>query len=380
MERRDRQDRRARPLVSSAAPASGPDPASVIETDALVIGAGPVGLFQVFELGLLDIRAHVVDSLPYAGGQCVELYADKPIYDIPSVAVCTGQELADRLLAQVAPFEPRFHFSQVVTGLQQQPDSRFSVQTSRGTRFLAKTVFIAAGVGAFQPKQLRVEGLDAYENSQLFYHPSDTAAFAGRHLVIVGGDEEAVSCALAFAEPGATAAASVTLIHRRDEFKADAARLGQLAAQRDNGSIRFLAGQITGFDEIDNKLAAVKVTDPDDAIHTIATDALLVYLGLSPKLGPVTGWGLDIERKQLKVDTERFSTSVPGIFAVGDINTYPGKRKLIVSGFHECVLAAFGAAAIVFPDQPIHLQYTTTSPKLHRLLGVTPASADAQGG
>ena len=341
-----------------------------IETDAVIVGAGPVGLFQVFELGLLEIKAHVIDSLPYPGGQCVELYPDKPIYDIPAVPVCTGQELTDSLLKQIEPFGAVFHFGQAVTVVEKREDGRFLVQTSKGTQFLAKTIFIAAGVGAFQPRQLKVEGIDKYQDTQLHYRVKRPADFAGKHLVILGGGDSALDWALDFVKEGPNQAASVILLHRRDGFKAAPANVARMRELCDAFEMQFIVGQITGIEETDGRLTGVKVTGADAVTRIVPLDMLLVFFGLSPKLGPISEWGLDIERKQLKVDTEKFSTSVPGIFAVGDINVYPGKKKLILSGFHECALAAFGAAPIVFPDKKIHLQYTTTSPKLHKVLGV----------
>ncbi|MGE0329497.1 MAG: NAD(P)/FAD-dependent oxidoreductase [Ramlibacter sp.] len=341
-----------------------------IETDAVIIGAGPVGLFQVFELGLLEIKAHVIDSLAYPGGQPVELYPDKPIYDIPAIPVCTGQELTDALLKQIEPFGATFHLGQTVTQVQKQDDGRFALQTSRGTRFLARTVFIAAGVGAFEPRMLKVEGLEKFDGSQLFYRVRNPADFAGRNLVIVGGGDSALDWALNFAADGPHKAESVILVHRRDGFQAAPASVAKMRALCDALEMQFIVGQVTGYDEKDGKLTGVKVTGADAVTRVVPLDMLLVFFGLSPKLGPIAEWGLDIERKQLVVDTEKFSTSVPGIFAVGDINTYPGKKKLILSGFHECALAAFGAAPFVFPDKKIHLQYTTTSPKLHKVLGV----------
>jgi thioredoxin reductase (NADPH) len=343
---------------------------SLVETDAVIVGAGPVGLFQVFELGLLEIKAHVIDSLPHPGGQCVELYPDKPIYDIPAVPVCTGQELTDNLLKQIAPFGATFHYGQEVSTVQRQDDGRFFVETSKGEQFLTKTVFIAAGVGAFQPRTLKVEGLDKFEGSQLHYRVKDPARFAGKNLVIVGGGDSALDWALNFAQDGPHKAESVILIHRRDGFKAAPASVAKMKALCDAYEMQFIVGQITGHDEKDGQLTGVKVTGPDAVTRVVPLDMLLVFFGLSPKLGPIAEWGLDIERKQLKVDTEKFSTSVPGIFAVGDINTYPGKKKLILSGFHECALAAFGAVPYIFPDKKVFLQYTTTSPKLHKVLGV----------
>jgi len=355
-------------LAHEKPPRAGFDGA--IETDAVIIGAGPVGLFQVFELGLLEIKAHVIDSLAYAGGQCVELYPDKPIYDIPAVPVCTGQELTDALLKQIAPFGAVFHFGQEVSIVEKLEVGRFFVQTSKETQFLTKTIFIAAGVGAFQPRLLRVEGIDKYHDSQLHYRVKNPADFAGKNLVIVGGGDSALDWALDFVKDGPNKAESVILLHRRDGFKAAPANVAKMHALCEAYEMQFIVGQVTGMEEKDGRLTGAKVTGADGITRVVPLDILLVFFGLSPKLGPIAEWGLDIERKQLKVDTEKFSTSVPGIFAVGDINIYPGKKKLILSGFHECALAAFGAAPFIFPNKKIHLQYTTTSPKLHKVLGV----------
>ncbi len=348
----------------------------VIETDAVIVGAGPVGLFQVFELGLLEIKAHIVDSLAYPGGQCIELYPDKPIYDIPAVPVCTGKELTDNLLKQIEPFGATFHLGQEVSVVEKRDDGRFFVETSKGTRFITKTIFIAAGVGAFQPRQLKVEGIDKYEGRQLFYRVKDPALFAGKNLVIVGGGDSALDWTLNFVQEGPHKAESVILVHRRDGFKAAPASVAKMKELCDALEMQFVVGQVTGIEESGDRLTAIKVTGGDGVTRVMPLDMLLVFFGLSPKLGPIANWGLEIERKQLVVDTEQFSTNVPGIFAVGDINTYPGKKKLILSGFHEAALAAFGAAPIIFPDKRIHLQYTTTSPKLHKVLGVETPTFD----
>ena len=343
---------------------------SPIETDAVIVGAGPVGLFQVFELGLLEIKAHVVDSLGYPGGQCIELYPDKPIYDIPAVPVCTGRELTNNLLEQIKPFGATFHYGQEITVVERQIDGRFFVETSRGTRFLTKTIFIAAGVGAFQPRTLKLDGLDSFEDSQLFYRVRNPDDFAGKNLVIVGGGDSAIDWALDFVKDGPYKAESVILVHRRDGFKAAPANVARMHELCDALEMQFMIGQVSGFEEKDGVLTNVKVTGADGVTRLVPLDAMLVFFGLSPKLGPIADWGLDIERKQLKVDTEKFSTSEPGIFAVGDINIYPGKKKLILSGFHECALAAYGAMSIITPEKKVFLQYTTTSPKLHKVLGV----------
>jgi len=363
------------PLAAQAATTLnvGTAGADAIETDAVVIGAGPVGLFQVFELGLLEIKAQVVDSLPRVGGQCVELYPDKPIYDIPAVPVCSGRELTESLLKQIAPFHPTFHLGQTVTALQRQDDGRFALQTSRGTRFLTRTVIIAAGVGAFEPRRLRVEGIADFENAQLFYRVRDPADFAAKRLVIAGGGDSALDWALNFAREATRSADTLVLVHRRHEFRAAPSNVGRMRELVGQSRMRLLIGQITGFEQADGCLTALQVTGVEDQTVTrVPLDALLVFFGLSPRLGPIADWGLDLERRAVAVDTERFETNVAGVFAVGDINIYPGKKKLILSGFHEAALAAFGAARYVFPNKPIHLQYTTTSTKVHKLLGVEP--------
>jgi thioredoxin reductase (NADPH) len=341
-----------------------------IETDAVIVGAGPVGLFQVFELGLLEIKAHIIDSLAYPGGQCIELYPDKPIYDIPAVPMCTGKELTDNLLKQIEPFGSTFHLGQEVCGLEKQGDGRFLVTTSKGTRLLTKTVFIAGGVGSFQPRMLRLDGLDKFLDTQLFYRVRNPAQFADKHLVIIGGGDSALDWALNFVQEGAHKAASVILAHRRDGFRAAPASVAKMRELCEGMQMQFLVGQATGFEETDGRLTGLKVTGGDGVTRLVPLDMLLVFFGLSPKLGPIAEWGLGIERKQIVVDTEKFESSIPGIFAVGDINTYPGKKKLILSGFHEAALAAFGAAPYIFPEKRVMLQYTTTSPKLHKVLGV----------
>ncbi|MCS6766675.1 MAG: NAD(P)/FAD-dependent oxidoreductase [Candidatus Protistobacter heckmanni] len=330
-------------------------PAAPIETDALVVGAGPVGLFQVFQLGLLEIRAHVVEARPDAGGQCAELYPDKPIYDIPGLPLSTGQDLSARLLEQARPFSPVFHYGQQVASLARRADGRFDVETSGGLRFTAKTVVIAAGVGAFLPRALKIEGIDAFAGTQLVHRPEDIAAPAGRRIAVCGGGEAALEAAGALARAGA----QVTLVHRR---RVDTPE-----------GVAMLAGQPECFEAQDGRLGALRVLDNEGASRALPLDMLLVMLGISPKLGPIADWGLAMERKQLQVNTADFSTSLPGVFAVGDVNTYPGKKKLIVCGFHEATLAAYGAAAHVFPGKAIQLQYTTTSPRLHALLGVNKA-------
>ena len=340
--------------------------ASPIETDALVIGAGPVGLFQAFQLGLQGIACHIVDALPHAGGQCAELYADKPLYDIPGIPVCTGSELVERLQHQIAPFKPKFHLGQTVESLQARDDGRWAVRSDIGSAWMAKTVFIAAGVGAFVPRSLPVEGLAAHMGRQVWFASSPLPGFAGQHLLVAGDGDSALQTCL----DAATSAASVTLVHRREHFSAEPQRMEAFRAAQAAGRLRFVAGQPIAITTEKDHLTALRCLNAEGAEVDLPCDQLVMALGLSPKLGPVAHWGLQIERKQLVVNTETFATSAPGIFAVGDINTYPGKKKLILCGFHEATLAAFGAAAHLWPEEKTLLQYTTTSSTLHRRLGL----------
>ena len=340
--------------------------ATPIKTDALVIGAGPVGLFQAFQLGLQGISCHIVDALPHVGGQCAELYADKPIYDIPGLPVCTGRELVERLRQQIAPFHPTLHLEQTVDNLQACPDGRWAVTSSAGTAWLAKTVFIAAGVGAFVPRSLAIEGLAPHMGRQIWFASAPVPSFPGQHLLVTGDGDSALQTCL----DAADTAARVTLMHRREQFNAEPARLDAFKAAQAAGRVRFVAGQPTGLTTEGERLTGLQYLNTEGEEVPLACDQLVMALGLSPKLGPVAQWGLQIERKQLVVNTETFATSAPGIFAVGDINTYPGKKKLILCGFHEATLAAFGAAAHLSPQTKTLLQYTTTSTTLHQRLGL----------
>lgn len=365
-----------------AAPETAPDTASnaapdgssagCADTDVAIIGAGPAGLFAVFELGLLACRAHVIDALPHVGGQPAVLYPDKPIYDIPAIARCSGQALADALMRQIAPFQPVFHLGHVVDALQRQADGRFVLGTAQGLRLRARAVFIAAGVGAFEPRRLKAEGVQALEGRQVFHPPATSMPpeqAQGRRLVIVGGDDSALAQAVHWASASAAARpASVTLVHRRDSFDADEHTAQAFARLRAAGALRVCIGQVQGVDAPGAQLRALHVMDAQGQVAPLPADAVLVHQGLSPRLGPIAGWGLAMQRKQLLVDTEKFQTSEPGIFAVGDVNTYPGKKKLILCGFHEATLAAYAAQALVAPDKPVPFQYTTSSTRLHALL------------
>ncbi len=352
--------------TSDPGPAAG-TPGEPIATDVVIVGAGPAGLFQVFELGLLGIKAHVVDTLGHPGGQCAELYPDKPIYDIPALPVCGAQELVDRLLEQIKPFGAEFHFGQEVVGLTQQGDAGFLLETSAGTRFATRAVVIAAGLGSFQPRRLGIEGAEAFEGRQIHYRVRHAGDFHGKRLVIFGGGDSALDWVVDLTGK----ARSIVHVHRRPEFRAapaSVARMRELVAQ---DRMTYVEGTAASLLTADGRLTGIKVKCPDGSIADFDADHVLAFFGLHPKLGPVADWGIELEKKALRVDTAKFQTSVPGIFAIGDINTYPGKKKLILSGFHEAALAAFAIAEQLNPAKKVHLQYTTTSPIMQRRLGVT---------
>ncbi len=338
---------------------------STIVTDTVIIGAGPCGLFQVFELGLLDIKAHVIDSLKHVGGQCAELYPEKPIYDIPAYPVIGAQELIDNLMKQIEPFSPTFHLGHEVQEVTPVDDG-FVVVTSRGQRFETKTVIIAGGVGSFQPRRLRQAEAATYEESQVHYKVKDPAIFAGKNLVISGGGDSALDWTLALAEE----AASITLIHRREEYRAAPASVAKMRELVATGKVREAQGNITALHEQDGRLVGLDAVTRQRETFSVSFDQLLVFWGLAPKLGPIAEWGLGLNKNQIEVDTEKFETNIPGIYAVGDINTYPGKKKLILSGFHEAALAAFAVRSRLHPDERVRLQYTTTSSAMHERLGV----------
>lgn len=343
-------------------------------TDVVIVGAGPCGLFQVFELGLLGLKAQLVDSLKVPGGQCVELYPDKPIYDIPAVPVCSGQELTDRLLEQIKPFGAGMNLGQEVTQVERQENGRFRVVTSAAAVFDAGAVVIAGGVGSFQPRKLDAPGAAEIEGRYLHYRVKDPRAFADQDVVILGGGDSALDWALTLADH----ARSVVLVHRRAEFRGAPASVAKLYELREELRADVLIGQVKEVNSVDGVLKSISVLGGDSVVRRVELDQLLVFFGLHPKLGPIAEWGLQINKKQLNVDTEKFQTSIPGIYAVGDINTYPGKKKLILSGFHEAALAAFAIKEYLEPGKKVHLQYTTTSPLMHKRLGVVEAPAGVQ--
>ncbi|HET7204556.1 MAG TPA: NAD(P)/FAD-dependent oxidoreductase [Steroidobacteraceae bacterium] len=348
---------------------SRPDAAQTtapIETDALIIGAGPAGLFQVFELGLLGIKSHIVDTLRHPGGQCAELYPDKPIYDIPALPVCGAQELVDRLMKQVEPMHPVFHFGEEVTELARRDDGRFFLRTAAGSAFLAKAVVIAAGLGSFQPRRLGLEGCDAFEDAQVHYRVRSAADFHGQRLVIFGGGDSALDWVIDLNGK----AKSIVHVHRRSEFRAAPASVARMKELVAAGKMEYVEGVAAAIKADGGRLRGVTIKRTDGRMQDVEADHLLAFFGLHPKLGPIAEWGFELEKKAIRVDTAKFQTSVPGIFAIGDINTYPGKKKLILSGFHEAALAAFAIAEHLNPAKKVHLQYTTTSPIMQKRLGV----------
>ena len=337
-----------------------------IRTDVVIVGAGPCGLFQVFELGLLGLRAHVVDAMQAPGGQCAELYPDKPIYDIPAVPVCDAQELVDRLLEQIKPFEPEFHLDAQVTTVAQGDDGRFRIATSQGEAFDAGAVVIAGGVGSFQPMPLRVAGIENFVDGQVFYRVRDPSRHHGKRLLVLGGGDSALDWAVELAPE----ASFLTLVHRSDRFRAAPATVARMRELEAQGRVKFIVGNCVDFEAEGDTLLGVDIRHTDRTVTRVDIDHALVFFGLSPKLGPIAEWGLGLDKNQIRTDTERFETNIPGIYAIGDIATYPGKKKLILSGFHEAALAAFAIKARLNPDEKVHLQYTTTSPIMHQRLGV----------
>ncbi len=336
-----------------------------IVTDVVVIGAGPCGLFAAFELGLLDLKCHFVDILDRPGGQCAELYPEKPIYDIPGFPVVSGQQLTDNLMQQIAPFGPEFHFNRMVNSIEKLDDGSFRLVTDADEVFRAKVVVVAAGGGSFQAKRPPVADIEQFENKSVFYSVRKMDDFRDQDVVIVGGGDSALDWTLNL-QP---IVRSLTLVHRRDAFKAAPASVNKMKELVMEGKINFLLGQIAKIDGENGQLNHVHLTTDAGDLSVPAT-RLLPFFGLTMKLGPVADWGLELNDNLIAVDTEKFETSVPGIFAIGDINTYPGKLKLILCGFHEAALMAQRAKRIISPDERVVFQYTTSSTKLQKKLGV----------
>jgi thioredoxin reductase (NADPH) len=337
-----------------------------IKTDVLIIGAGPIALFAVFELGLLDIKAHLVDILDKVGGQCAELYPEKPIYDIPGIPYITGHGLTEALMKQIKPFHPTFHLSEMVTTLQKIGEPLFLATTDRGRVFEAKVVAIAAGGGSFQPKRPPIRGIEPYEGKSVYYAVRKMEMFRDKQLMIVGGGDSALDWTLNL-QP---IAKRLTLVHRRDEFRGAPDSVNKMRALVTAGGMNLKIGQVTTLEGVDGQLTAANVRGNDGSVSRVELDAMLPFFGLTMKLGPVADWGLKLVDNLIPVDTGTFETEVPGVFAIGDINTYPGKLKLILSGFHEGALMAQKAYHYVYPEKKLVFQYTTSSTSLQKKLGV----------
>jgi thioredoxin reductase (NADPH) len=337
-----------------------------IKTDALIIGAGPCGLFAVFELGLLDIKVHVVDILDKIGGQCAELYPEKPIYDIPGIPMVTGQGLTDALMEQIKPFSPTFHLNEMIEKVEKIGDPLFRVTTDGGKVFETKVVIISAGGGSFQPKRPPVPGIEAYEGTSVYYAVRKMETFRDKDILIVGGGDSALDWTLNL-HP---IAKSVTLLHRRDDFRAAPHSVEQMRALVRDGKMTLALGQVTALEGDSGQLTGAVVKGNDNSTFTVTCNTMLPFFGLTMKLGPIASWGVQLENNLVPVETSAFETNVPGIFAIGDINTYPGKLKLILSGFHEGALMSQKAHRYIYPDKRLVFQYTTSSSSLQKKLGV----------
>jgi thioredoxin reductase (NADPH) len=339
-----------------------------IKTDVVIVGAGPTGLFTVFELGLLDIKCHLIDVLDKPGGQCAELYPEKPIYDIPGHPMVTGQGLVDNLIKQIEPFGPTFHYGDMVEALEVLGTAEaplFKVRTSNGLTFECKVVMVAAGGGSFQPKKPPVDGIEAYEGKSVYYAVRKMEDFRDKNVMIVGGGDSALDWTLNLHK----ISKRLTLVHRRDEFRGAPHSVKAMRELVAGGNIDLHIGQIASLTGADGELSAVTIKGADGE-KPIPCERLIPFFGLTMKLGPIADWGLNLEENLVPVDTEKFETNVPGIFAIGDINHYPGKLKLILCGFHEGSLAAQRAHRYVYPDKRLTFQYTTSSSNLQKKLGV----------
>jgi len=334
------------------------------KTDIIVIGAGPVGLFAIFELGLLNLQCHVVDNLNKIGGQCTELYPEKPIFDIPSRPRVSAQELVDNLLEQAKPFNPIFHLNQQAEKLERKEDKLWYLTTSDNITICAKCIVIAAGAGSFVPRKLPIENINEFENISVFYSIKDKSLFKNKKVLIAGGGDSALDWT-----NDLFSMSEITLIHRRKEFRAAPESVSKMLELEQKKKINFIIGQIHSIKGNLGKISEIEYKR-DDKIYSLQTDFLLPFYGLKMELGPIAKWGLNLEENRIKVDTEKFETSVPSIFAIGDINTYPGKLKLILSGFHESALMAQKCFYYCYPDKKNIFRYTTSSKDLHKKLGI----------
>ena len=336
----------------------------MIKTDVVIIGAGPVGLFAVFELGLLNLKCHLIDNLDKIGGQCSELYPDKPIYDIPSVTRITGQELTDNLMKQVKPFEPTFHLNQQAEKIEKIKDNKWKITTSLNNILITSCIVIAGGAGSFVPRKLTIKNIEEFEEKSVFYSIKDKSKFFGKNITIAGGGDSALDWTNDLADH-----ANVTLIHRRKEFRAAPDSVLKMLDLEKKGKVKFIIGQIESI-KGKNGIISEVISNSEDKQKIINSDFLLAFYGLKMELGPISNWGLNLNENLITVDTEKFETSEKSIFAIGDINTYPGKLKLILSGFHEAALMAQQCFKYCNPDKKLIFRYTTSSKDLHKKLGV----------
>jgi thioredoxin reductase (NADPH) len=332
------------------------------KTDVVIIGAGPVGLFAIFELGLLNISCHVIDNLDKPGGQCAELYPEKPIYDIPSRVSISGQELTDDLLAQAKPFKPVYHLSQQVEKIEKLESNEWLIMTSMNKSIQAKCIVIAAGAGSFVPRKLPINDIEHLEEKNILYAVRNKSILEGKKLLIVGGGDSALDWTNELSK-----VSNVTLMHRRKEFKASPDSVSKMLELEKDKKVNFLLGQIQDIEDLKNDKIKV-ITKNNEETENFEVDYLLPFFGLKMELGPIANWGLNLEENLIKVDTEKFETSVPAIFAIGDINTYPGKLKLILSGFHEAALMAQECFKYCYPDKKNIFRYTTSSKELQKKL------------
>ena len=332
------------------------------KTDVVIIGAGPVGLFAIFELGLLNISCHVIDNLDKPGGQCAELYPEKPIYDIPSRVSISGQELTDDLLAQAKPFKPVYHLSQQVEKIEKLESNEWLIMTSMNKSIQAKCIVIAAGAGSFVPRKLPINDIEHLEEKNILYAVRNKSILEGKKLLIVGGGDSALDWTNELHKTS-----NVTLMHRRKEFKASPDSVSKMLELEKDKKVNFLLGQIQDIEDLKNDKIKV-ITKNNEQTENFEVDYLLPFFGLKMELGPIANWGLNLDKNLIKVDTEKFETSVPAIFAIGDINTYPGKLKLILSGFHEAALMAQECFKYCYPDKKNIFRYTTSSKELQKKL------------
>ena len=335
----------------------------MIKTDALIIGAGPTGLFTAHQLKLIGLDCEVVDNLDKIGGQCIELYPDKPIYDIPAVPECTGEELTNNLINQLKPFDIKFHLNERVDEVKRDDDNWF-VKTNSGKTFLTPNVIIAGGVGSFEPRKFPPKECEKFENKSLFYSVKDKKKFEGKTISIFGGGDSALDWAVELSKTS-----KVNLVHRRDEFRGAQATVDKIKELKNAGKIQLFTKyqlvDVKGSSQLEN----IDIKHDDGEIKNLKTDYVLGFFGLIMQLGPIADWGLNIDKKTIKVDTEKFETNQKGIYAVGDICTYPGKLKLILSGFHEGALAARACFKLARPNEKYRFEFTTTSSKLLKRLG-----------